>query len=135
MSASHVACFRPLVAVVVLSFFLGGCSLVGDGGENRVQVDVAEILGPERVAAGAPITFDLTGFALDASVRIERRTPEGAELTVWAPEAEQSIGWCGTPPLPLLGRFQAQMPAAGAYVLRVLQPDGTVLEKRITVAG
>lgn len=104
---------------------------MGDAGEDLVQIGVAEIQAPERAAPGASVTFTLTGFATDASLRVERRTPEGAELTAWAPEA-QPDWWCATSPLPRIGRFQAQMHAAGAYVLRVLQPDSTVLEKRVT---
>lgn len=121
-------------ALTALVLLFSGCSLVG-AEDELMRVGVVEIQGPERAAPGAPITFVLTGFALDASIRVERRTDHAAELTAWAPAERQPDGWCATPPLPQIGRFETRAPAAGAYVLRFLQPDGTVLEKRVEVEG
>ena len=115
------------LAVVLLS----GCSLVEPEPE-QVQIYISDIYGPEQAAPGETVAFTLHGFAFDASLRVGTRSEREAEITVWAPKLDESVGWfCGTPPLPLLGRFEAVMPSTGEYILRAVQPGGTVLEKRV----
>ena len=113
---------------------LSGCSLVEPESE-QIQVHVYDIYGPDQAASGDSLVFTLHGFAFDGSLRVGTRSERQAEVTAWAPKPNEPIGWCATPPLPLLGRFEAVMPTSGEYVLRAVQPDGTVLEKRVQVEG
>ena len=122
---------RPLALALAAGLLLGGCALVEPEPE-QVQVGVSDIYGPDQAAPGETLAFTLHGFALGASLRVEARSDRRADVTVWAPEPDGDMAWCGTPPLPLLGRFDAVMPAEGDYVLRAVQPDGGVVEKRVS---
>ena len=126
---------RPagLCALAAAVGLLSGCSLVEPEPE-QIQIHVYDVFGPEQAAPGEALTFTLHGAAFDASLRIGSRSDQRADVTAWAPKPRPDAWFCASPP-PLLGHFEAVMPAAGTYVLRALQPDGSVLEKRVRIAG
>ena len=127
---------RPagLCALAVAVGFLSGCSLVEPEPE-QVRVYISDIYGPDQAAPGETATFTFYGFTFGASLRFEARSEREVEATAWAPKPCKPVGPLSCDIIEELGRFEAVMPAAGTYVLRALQPDGSVLEKRVRIAG
>lgn len=121
-----------LAGAFVLIF--SGCSLLGQEQTQQLQqISVFDIHGPDRAVVGEDVTFSLIGFALRAWVRVESRSYHEMDVTVWTDADYQSEAWCATPPLPRLGTIEATIPKEGEYTVRVLQPDGSVLEKSVTI--
>lgn len=128
-SRKWLAVFAPLA--------LGGCEVLGIGGEERFIITVDSIVAPTEVPTNTPITVGFFGgIGADGCSRLRNidshRTPESLDMQFNGVREGRS---CTQMPAFLEHMTTLYPPFADSFVIRARQPRGRVLEHTVRIVS